>query len=325
MALRTSGLPAPSRHIMLTLSDLADAQTGVIPADRTPSLRELGEWTGLGKGPIAKHLNLLEEHGWVFRTVPPIELARREHARTTYRLAVGAALDADGRPRRGRHAGPAEVGHVPTGDMPCLEQKHGSEHVPMEDMACPQQGHGGHVPNGDKGMSPVGTVPYTDEEETIKEDTLAKNAKPKRRQSKPKNADRPDVERLCDHLADRIEGNGSKRPTITDKWRTAARLLMDADGRTEEQVHKAIDWCQGHEFWRGNILSMPKLREQYDQMRLQAQRANGRASPARQTVERNGMQLKPETAQRLDDRARFEAMDQAIAGGAQLSLEGPHR
>ncbi|KPC74418.1 hypothetical protein ADL26_11230, partial [Thermoactinomyces vulgaris] len=83
---------------------------------------------------------------------------------------------------------------------------------------------------------------------------------------------REDVERLCSQLADRVEENGSKRPTITKAWRDAARLLMDKDGRTEQQVHNAIDWCQGDEFWRSNILSMPTLRKQYDRIRLAAQR-----------------------------------------------------
>lgn len=87
---------------------------------------------------------------------------------------------------------------------------------------------------------------------------------------------RPDVEALCQHLADRIETNGSKRPTITKRWRTSARLLLDVDGRTTDQVHAAIDWCQNDDFWRSNILSMPKLREKYDQLRLAAQRSQGR-------------------------------------------------
>lgn len=94
---------------------------------------------------------------------------------------------------------------------------------------------------------------------------------------------RDDVSRICRHLADRIEGNGSKRPPIRQAWRDAARLMLDRDGRTEADVHAAIDWCQDSEFWRGNVLSLPKLREKYDQLRLQAtrertsapQRANG--------------------------------------------------
>lgn len=91
--------------------------------------------------------------------------------------------------------------------------------------------------------------------------------------------ERLDVARLCNHLADRIVENGGKRPTISKAWRDAARLLLDKDDRTEEQVAAAIDWCQADEFWRSNVLSMPKLREKYDQLRLAAQRS--RNAPTR--------------------------------------------
>lgn len=94
---------------------------------------------------------------------------------------------------------------------------------------------------------------------------------------------REDVERLCRHLADRIEANGSRRPAIGKRWRDAARLLIDKDGRTEAQVMTAIDWCQQDEFWHRNILSMPKLREHYDRLRLawQAERRK-KSQPGRQ-------------------------------------------
>lgn len=85
-------------------------------------------------------------------------------------------------------------------------------------------------------------------------------------------ASRPDVDRVCDHLASRIESNGSNRPAIGKGWLDAARLMLDNDGRTEQQIHAAIDWCQDSEFWRGNILSMSKLRAKFDTLRLQAQR-----------------------------------------------------
>lgn len=94
--------------------------------------------------------------------------------------------------------------------------------------------------------------------------------------------DRPDVDRLCTLLADRIEANGANRPTITSGWRTSARLLIDKDKRTEEQVAWLIDWCQADDFWSSNILSMPKLREKFDQLLLKArpskQQHQGRAS-----------------------------------------------
>lgn len=92
---------------------------------------------------------------------------------------------------------------------------------------------------------------------------------------------RDDVGRICLHLADRIERNGSKRPLLKKTWFDAARLMLDRDGRSEADVHAAIDWCQDSEFWRGNILSLPKLREKYDQLRLQAMRE-------RVTPQRNG-------------------------------------
>jgi len=107
----------------------------------------------------------------------------------------------------------------------------------------------------------------------------------------PAKPPREDAERLCAHLADRIEGNGSKRPAITVKWRDAARLMLDNDKRTEAQVHTAIDYAQDSEFWRINVASMPKLREQYDKLRLSAlkdQRGPGLPGDATGTARARG-------------------------------------
>lgn len=71
-------------------------------------------------------------------------------------------------------------------------------------------------------------------------------------------------------LADLIEGNGARRPRIGRKWADAERLMLSRDGRDPEQAEKLLRWCQGHEFWRANVLSMPKFREQYDRLLLQA-------------------------------------------------------
>lgn len=89
----------------------------------------------------------------------------------------------------------------------------------------------------------------------------------------PSASERPELLALCEHLADRIEANGSRRPRIGQRWLTAARLLVDVDGRSPGQVHAAIDWCQNDDFWRANVMSMPKLREKYDQLRLAASRS----------------------------------------------------
>ncbi|WP_152353300.1 hypothetical protein [Brachybacterium subflavum] len=84
---------------------------------------------------------------------------------------------------------------------------------------------------------------------------------------------REDVNSLCNRLADRIEANGSKRPTITKSWRDAARLMLDRDGRDQSEAERLIDWCQNDDFWRGNVMSMPKFRSQFDQLRLKAKTA----------------------------------------------------
>lgn len=99
-----------------------------------------------------------------------------------------------------------------------------------------------------------------------------KEGKGKEKDSSSTAAPRDDIERLCKHLADMIEKNGSKRPEVTNGWRTSARLLLDLDERTEAQVMRAIDWCQQDDFWHRTVLSMPTLRKQYDRLRLAAQK-----------------------------------------------------
>lgn len=83
---------------------------------------------------------------------------------------------------------------------------------------------------------------------------------------------RADVAEILDLLDAEIERNGGRKPSRTQKNIDAARLLLDRDGRTVDQVSAAIRWCQADEFWRSNILSMSKLRDKYEQLRLQAAR-----------------------------------------------------
>lgn len=104
----------------------------------------------------------------------------------------------------------------------------------------------------------------------------------------------PEVDALCTLLADLIEDNGARRPAVTDKWRHAVRLMVERDERTYGQIERAMRWAQGNDFWRGNILSMPKLREKYDQLRLQAlrettsSRAEGFYAVAQRAAETGG-------------------------------------
>lgn len=90
---------------------------------------------------------------------------------------------------------------------------------------------------------------------------------------------RKDAEDLANLLADRIEANGSKRPTVTKAWITDMDRLMRLDGRTALQVRLAIEWCQQDSFWSTNILSPAKLREKYDQLRLKASQQAKKTQP----------------------------------------------
>lgn len=89
------------------------------------------------------------------------------------------------------------------------------------------------------------------------------------------NAGRDDVDRLCDHLSQRLTER-QVRHSVTKGWRDSARLMLDTDGRTEQQVHNMIEWAHRSEFWHSVIHSMPKLRDKYDQMREQALRDTNR-------------------------------------------------
>jgi hypothetical protein len=51
------------------------------------------------------------------------------------------------------------------------------------------------------------------------------------------------------------------------RWQDAARLLIDADERHFEEAVAVLEFSQADEFWKTNILSMPKFREKYDQLR----------------------------------------------------------
>lgn len=82
--------------------------------------------------------------------------------------------------------------------------------------------------------------------------------------------DRPELEALCNRLADAIENNGVPRPTYGKTWLTSARLLIDKDGYRVDQIEWMIDWVAADEFWRGVILSMPKLRAKFSQLKLKA-------------------------------------------------------
>ncbi len=88
----------------------------------------------------------------------------------------------------------------------------------------------------------------------------------------------------------------AKVPATLDGWANTARLMVEVDKRAPARIIEVIEWCQKNEFWRSNILSMGKLREQFDQLELQMQRGGNRRSG-----QRGGAGRKPPTGGKYDD------------------------
>ncbi len=269
-AVRTSTLPAPSRLVMLVLADVAEVGTAEIPARFTPSLRVLAEETGLDRSTVKRHLASLETAGWIVRTRPN-DTAQWNGERTRYRLDFPAEVD------------PTEQGEdgATPGAQSAQGGRTGRPGVGAQDAQGGRTERPGVGAESTRGRRTVRHL-YTD----LSDQYLIYSDPP----SKPEEVDpeRLDIETICRHLADKVEANGSKRPKITKRWRDSARLLLDEDGRTVEQVKGCIDWCQNDVFWRANVLSMPKLREKYDQLRLAAQRdSNNGFQPYRNNLTRD--------------------------------------
>jgi hypothetical protein len=90
---------------------------------------------------------------------------------------------------------------------------------------------------------------------------------------------RDDVTGLCDLLAGLMLRNDPRAriaPT-SKRWRDAARLLLDVDGRTVDEAERVIRFSQTDDFWRANILSMVKLREKFPQLWMKAGSATAAA------------------------------------------------
>jgi hypothetical protein len=100
-----------------------------------------------------------------------------------------------------------------------------------------------------------------------------------------------------------IEKGGDKRPSVTKKWRTDMRRLIDLDGVTPDRAIAAIDWAHANDFWQAHILSPAKLREKYPTLRRQAASEMRRQRPAdAQTAPRDMSHM---TQEELDDALNF--------------------
>ena len=82
--------------------------------------------------------------------------------------------------------------------------------------------------------------------------------------------------RLAEYLFNHILKNNPKhKPVNIQSWAKSIDLMLRIDKREVEEIKQVIRWCQQDEFWRTNILSASKLREQYDALILKMNNKKG--------------------------------------------------
>lgn len=137
----------------------------------------------------------------------------------------------------------------------------------------------GQVPADDKSGTGSPEVRYR---ETVPQGDIEGDSKGDISTSVASAPDHPS--RLANLLADLIEANGGKRPTVGKRWVQSMDRLLRLDRRMPGDVEQVIRWCQQDEFWLSNILSPDKLRKQYDRLRLRMQQDAGRRVSRKTTI-----------------------------------------
>lgn len=107
------------------------------------------------------------------------------------------------------------------------------------------------------------TVDYT-VDYTVKKKTTRNSAKAKYDEASP-------YYLLAKELFARIKRNNdeAKEPNY-QAWSDEFRKLVELDGKSVPNVKLVIEWCQQDSFWKANILSAKKLRDKYDQLKVQS-------------------------------------------------------
>jgi len=79
-----------------------------------------------------------------------------------------------------------------------------------------------------------------------------------------------EVINLTSLLASLILNNNpnAKIPSNLGKWHKEMDRLMKIDNECQETIEAVVKWSQKDAFWKSNILSVPKLREKFQQLKL---------------------------------------------------------
>lgn len=87
---------------------------------------------------------------------------------------------------------------------------------------------------------------------------------------------------LASYLLKKIrERNPSFKQPNLQVWSKHVDYMLRIDKRDKKEVAKIIHWAQTHSFWQNNILSTAKLRDKYDQLKLQMDNSAGNGTKGR--------------------------------------------
>lgn len=112
--------------------------------------------------------------------------------------------------------------------------------------------------------------PILDTTETTTDTT---NKGRKSRKAKQYDHDSPEYQ-TARYLYELIITNNEKfkKPHL-QRWADTVRLMHERDGRSFEDIRAVANYAQHSSFWMSNVLSMNKLRKQFDRLYMQAKKA----------------------------------------------------
>lgn len=76
------------------------------------------------------------------------------------------------------------------------------------------------------------------------------------------------------------EVNATAKEPGWDKWANEIRLMREQDGRGHREMCELFSWVQRDPFWSANVMSPSKLREKWDQLAANRERARSAAPGA---------------------------------------------
>lgn len=91
-----------------------------------------------------------------------------------------------------------------------------------------------------------------------------------------------EVDRLCEVFELLLVADGTP-PEIangkitSNRWREAARLMLEKDGRDRQEAELLLRWSQHDPFWQSRTSSMVSFRSNYDAIRKQRSAGSGKA------------------------------------------------